>query len=80
MCEPTIVCTTRVYRESSVQLINAMKDPTSTVQQIDNGFKCLSIMYFGLDEADPLINHENQLLFEMVGARVIRFEFDHIVK
>jgi len=79
MCEPTIACTTRQYRESAVLLINAMKDTTSTVQQIDNGFKCLSIMYFGLDESDPLINHENQLLFEMVGARVTIFEFDRMM-
>jgi hypothetical protein len=74
MCEPTIACTTDEYRTSLIQLWNAADEKTTTVEQIDNGLKCLSIMLFGLDESDPLIRYENQIMLEMVSVRVVRFK------
>ena len=55
---PSIEVTSEEYRKASKEFFLSLKDPETTEEQAENGFKCLALMYMGLDlkEFDHLPN------------------------
>ena len=60
-------CTFQEFKEHVSSFFKQAR--TATREQIDNGFKALSIFYFSLETEDELELHQAQLLLDMAGRK-----------
>jgi len=66
----TIEVTTEDYRKASKEFFLALKEESTTLEQADNGFKCLGLMYFGLSD-EEFDNEKLQEVKTSENARVL---------
>lgn len=74
------------YRKSACQLLNSIDDTNSTIDELENGFKCLGLMYFGLDlenefgENKTLLDikqNESAIILNLVSEKLLKYKLEN---
>ncbi len=80
----SIEVSTDEYRKSAGEFFRALKDETTTLEQADNGFKCLGLMYFGLKDDEfenemlqQIKTNESVQILKMASNQLTEWKLEH---